>query len=308
MATADTEYQQVVSEILTNGTIKNSRCGPVRSYVGLQFRYDLRKGFPLLQHKKLSFYNIAVELQWFLKGRTDVKFLQDKNVHIWDKDAANSWRDDGGLGPVYGHQWRNAHGRHDQIKDLIGKIKANPYDRRLIVSAWNVDEIGLMVLPPCHYAFQIVAQSEPEKDLVLGIVVTMRSTDVGLGLPYNIASYALLLNLIANTVGAKAGVMVVNMADAHVYEPHIDPLWSRLDTFHSKGGVMLNLTPEHDLEWFENEDLTPLLVNSMLRNYEPAPKLNLPLLVGPPSNEPSAQSANQSEIDPDETKTLEEAS
>lgn len=298
MASPDFKYQCLVEHLLIEANEKPSRCGPVVSETGLQFKHDLREGFPLLQHKKVSLYNVAVELQWILKGKTDVKFLQEKGVHIWDKDAERSPYGGGDLGPIYGYQWRRADsGRYDQIANLIEMIKKDPFSRRLIVNSWNVPDIDLMVLPPCHYAFQIVAQNNAG-DTKLDIEVSMRSTDIGLGLPYNIASYALLLELISRTVGMRAGKMIINMADAHIYKAHSEALMNRVSNFAGNKKVRLNLSEDKNLDWFVNADLTPELVNSMVKNYEPMGVLKLPLLVGPPSDEQVPRSDDQPNPDP----------
>lgn len=270
---ADSEYREFVHRVISTGTVKPSRCGDVIGTVGESVCFDLREGFPLLKYKKISLYQVAVELQWFLQGRTDVGFLTDRGVNIWNKDSE---RAGGTLGPIYGHQWR--HGPTDQIVSLLARLKENPYDRRLVVSAWNVKDLPEMALPPCHYAFQVVAMSPPGSPLVLGIVVTMRSADIGLGLPYNIASYALLLELIAREVGATAGRLVINIADAHVYKNHLAPLTERLQCTLPTTDVVFQL--DAPLSWFIDAELTPAVVNSFIRGYIPLPRLPLKLSVG----------------------------
>lgn len=231
----DAEYLKLLEDVLENGEYQTTRAvlkstgRPVGAYTvfGRQSRYDLRKGFPLLTTKQVSFKAIAVELLWFLSGSTNIKFLKDNGVSIWD-----SWADkDGNLGPVYGQQWRkweNVEGQGwdgyttnhiDQISNVIEQIKTNPASRRLVVSAWNPAIIDQCKLPPCHFTFTFnVNQRTSELDCMF----TMRSSDVFLGNPYNIASYALLTHMIAQVTGLKPGVLVYSGQNVHVYENHIE--------------------------------------------------------------------------------------
>ena len=209
-------YLDLLSRILAEGADKSDRTGTgTRSIFGHQMRFDLSKGFPVLTTKKLHLKSIIHELLWFLAGDTNVKYLQDNGVRIW-----NEWADEHGeLGPVYGHQWRSwptPDGGHvDQISDLVAQIKATPDSRRLIVSAWNVADISRMALPPCHCLFQFyVAEGK------LSCQLYQRSADVFLGVPFNIASYALLTHMMAQVTGLEAGDFVHTFGDTHIYDNH----------------------------------------------------------------------------------------
>lgn len=212
------QYQDLLRRILTEGVRKNDRTGTgTISIFGNQMRFRLADGFPLLTTKKLHLKSIIYELLWFLKGDTNVRYLQDHGVRIW-----NEWADDNGdLGPVYGHQWRawpdGKGGVIDQIQNAVDLIKNNPDSRRIIVSAWNVAEVGQMALPPCHTMFQFyVAEGK------LSLQLYQRSADTFLGVPFNIASYALLLMMMAQVTGLQAGDFVHTTGDTHLYLNHLD--------------------------------------------------------------------------------------
>ncbi len=204
--------------VLTTGAKKTDRTGTgTLSVFGYQMRFDLSAGFPMVTTKKLHLKSIVHELLWFLAGDTNIKYLSDNGVRIWDE-----WADsEGNLGPVYGKQWRSwgtADGREiDQISNLIERIKTNPDDRRMIVSAWNVGEIGAMALPPCHCLFQFYVA-----DGKLSCQLYQRSADIFLGVPFNIASYALLTLMIAQVTGLKPGEFIHTFGDAHLYSNHIE--------------------------------------------------------------------------------------
>jgi thymidylate synthase len=212
------QYHDLLQHVIANGARKSDRTGTgTISVFGYQMRFNLNDGFPLLTTKKLHTRSIIYELLWFLKGDTNVKYLTDNKVSIW-----NEWADkNGDLGPVYGYQWRSwptADGRHiDQITSLIDTLKKNPDSRRLIVSAWNVGEIEKMALPPCHTMFQFYVA-----DGRLSCQLYQRSADIFLGVPFNIASYALLTLMIAQVVGLKPGDFVHTFGDAHIYLNHVD--------------------------------------------------------------------------------------
>ncbi|MCE7887458.1 MAG: thymidylate synthase [Alphaproteobacteria bacterium PRO2] len=212
------QYLDLMRDVLENGAKKEDRTGTgTLSVFGRQMRFDLSEGFPMVTTKKLHLKSIVHELIWFLSGDTNIKYLKDNGVRIWDE-----WADeDGNLGPVYGHQWRSwptADGRAiDQISNVIERIKANPDDRRLIVSAWNVGEIGKMALPPCHAFFQFYVA-----DGKLSCQLYQRSADIFLGVPFNIASYALLTLMVAQVTGLKPGEFVHTFGDAHLYSNHIE--------------------------------------------------------------------------------------
>src|SRR5262245_17897266 len=211
-------YLDLLRHILEHGTPKSDRTGTgTRSIFGYQMRFDLAAGFPLLTTKKLHLKSIAYELLWFLRGETNVRWLQEHGVTIWDE-----WADEAGeLGPVYGSQWRSwpaPHGRRiDQISDVIQRIRTTPDSRRLIVSAWNVADIEQMALPPCHLLFQFyVAQGR------LSCQLYQRSADVFLGVPFNIASYALLTLLFARVTDLAPGEFIHTFGDAHLYNNHLE--------------------------------------------------------------------------------------
>ena len=226
MNTVDKQYQGFLRKLIMYGQEKEDRTGTgTLSYFGETFRHDMSKGFPLLTTKKMAVRQIFTELKWFLKGRTDIKYLQDNDCHIWDGDYKKSGRDDGSLGRVYGAQWRGWNKRIasgptykvDQIKELIKNIKENPNSRRLMVSAWNVGELDQMVLPPCHYGFQCYVN-----DGKLSLMWNQRSVDTFLGLPFNIASYGLLLLLLCEETELKPGELIGSLGDIHLYKNHLE--------------------------------------------------------------------------------------
>ncbi|MDE5647150.1 MAG: thymidylate synthase [Muribaculaceae bacterium] len=212
------QYLELLNDILENGTDKHDRTGTgMRSVFGRQMRFDLSEGFPLLTTKKLHLKSIIHELLWFLKGDTNVKYLQDNGVRIW-----NEWaREDGDLGHIYGYQWRSwpdyNGGTIDQISQAVNDIKSNPDSRRIIVSAWNVADLPNMALPPCHAFFQFYVA-----DGRLSLQLYQRSADTFLGVPFNIASYALLTMMMAQVCGLQPGEFIHTLGDTHVYLNHID--------------------------------------------------------------------------------------
>lgn len=211
------QYLDLLQHVVENGVEKNDRTGTgTISVFGYQMRFNLQDGFPLLTTKKVHLRSIIHELLWFLKGDTNVKYLRDNKVSIWDE-----WADKkGDLGPVYGHQWRSWDaGDHsiDQIKEVIETIKNNPDSRRMIVSAWNVGQIDEMRLPPCHLLFQFYVVNG-----TLSCQLYQRSADIFLGVPFNIASYALLTMMIAQVTGLKPGEFIHTLGDAHIYLNHLD--------------------------------------------------------------------------------------
>lgn len=243
----DIQYQNLLRDILDNGVEKNDRTGTgTLSVFGRQIRHNMSEGFPLLTTKKVAWKTMVTELRWFLKGDTNIKYLVDNGCNIWNGDAykqyqraclyeldrdeltydefmeriktdddfANVW---GGLGPIYGKQWRNWDKHTDQIFNLIQDIQNNPDSRRLMVNSWNVGELGQMALPPCHYGFQIYIQGE-----YMSLMWNQRSVDTFLGLPFNIASYGLLLSLLAEHLDYKPGELIGNLGDVHLYKNHID--------------------------------------------------------------------------------------
>ncbi|KMM38512.1 thymidylate synthase [Guptibacillus hwajinpoensis] len=216
-------YLNLCEEILHNGTKKSDRTGTgTISVFGHQMRFDLQEGFPALTTKKLHLRSIIHELLWFLKGDTNVKYLQDNGVRIW-----NEWADeDGELGPVYGHQWRSwsANGETvDQISKVVEQIKTNPNSRRMIVTAWNPSQVDEMALPPCHCLFQFYVA-----DGKLSCQLYQRSADVFLGVPFNIASYALLTMMMAQVCDLEPGEFIHTLGDAHIYNNHIEQVQLQL--------------------------------------------------------------------------------
>lgn len=221
------EITDLWKKIINEGEVKTDRTGVgTLSVFGGQLTFNLLEKFPLMTIKKTLWKSAFIEMLWFLRGDTNIKFLKDHNVPIWD-----AWADvNGSLGPVYGAQWRRweyVDGTYiDQVADVIKRIKSNPNDRRLIVSAWNVSELPNMALPPCHYNHQLyVSQSK-----YLDMMVNIRSLDTGLGTPFNVAQYALLLHLYSRSTGLTARFLKVNYGDAHLYLNHVDKIKEILDT------------------------------------------------------------------------------
>ena len=218
------QYLDILNRILTEGSQKDDRTGTgTISIFGTQSRYNLADGFPLLTTKKLYLKGIIYELLWFLKGSTNIKFLQENNVHIWDE-----WADENGeLGPVYGHQWRSwpdyDGGTIDQIQYVVDQLKNNPDSRRMIVSAWNVAEVNKMALPPCHTIFQFYTAPIKGSDRRrLSLQLYQRSADTFLGVPFNIASYALLLQMMAQVTDCEPGDFIHTTGDTHLYLNHLE--------------------------------------------------------------------------------------
>lgn len=215
------QYLDLLRDVLENGVDKMDRTGVgTRSVFGRQMRFDLNKGFPLMTTKKMHLKSIIYELLWFLKGDTNVKYLQDNGVRIW-----NEWADENGdLGPVYGSQWRNWNGEGiDQIAEVIEKLKKMPNDRRMIVSAWNVGKIAEMHLPPCHMMFQFYVANNK-----LSCMLYQRSCDMFLGVPFNIASYALLTMMVAQVCGYELGEFIHTLGDTHIYHNHFEQVREQL--------------------------------------------------------------------------------
>ncbi len=252
------QYLDILDRILKEGVKKEDRTGTgTLSIFGTQSRYSLKDGFPLLTTKKLHLKSIIYELLWFLNGDTNVKYLQEHGVRIW-----NEWADENGeLGPVYGHQWRSwpdyQGGTIDQIKNVLNQIKNNPDSRRMIVSAWNVAEVEKMALPPCHTMFQFYVA-----DGKLSLQLYQRSADTFLGVPFNIASYALLLQMMAQVTGLEAGDFIHSTGDTHLYLNHLEQAKLQLTRTPRKLPVM-KLNPDvKDLFKFQYEDF-------QLEGYDP---------------------------------------
>jgi thymidylate synthase len=217
MINIEDEYRALMAGILYSGKHKDDRTGTgTRSVFGRTISHDMALGFPLLTGKKISFNAARTELLWILQGRTDLKYLEDNGVKYWRPDYERSGRTDETLGPVYGKQWRDFNGV-DQLKDLVYSIEKDPTSRRLMVSAWAPHEMNDMALPPCHYAFQVYINNG-----VIDLMWMQRSADVFLGLPYDIAMYGLLLELLAKGASLKPGRLIAQLGDCHLYNNHLD--------------------------------------------------------------------------------------
>ncbi|MCO6564404.1 MAG: thymidylate synthase [Apibacter sp.] len=255
-------YLELLQHILDKGTSKQDRTGTgTISTFGYQMRFDLQKGFPLITTKKLHLRSIIYELLWFLKGDTNIKYLNDHKVRIW-----NEWADENGnLGPVYGHQWRSwgtPSGKYiDQISEIIDQIKNNPDSRRILVSAWNVADIPQMALAPCHALFQFYVA-----DKKLSLQLYQRSADVFLGVPFNIASYCLLLHMVAQVCNLKVGEFIHTFGDVHIYKNHINQVKLQL-TREPRLLPNLHLNPKiKDIFSFQYEDFS-------IDGYDPHPHI-----------------------------------
>lgn len=227
--TIPTPYEDLLRDVLTHGAPKADRTGTgTRSVFGRQIRFDLAQGFPLITTKRVHFKSVALELLWFLRGDSNVRWLQERGVTIW-----NEWADDDGdLGPVYGVQWRSwptPDGGHiDQIAELMANLRTNPDSRRHIVSAWNVAEIGNMALPPCHAFFQFYVEPAPDGKGRLSCQLYQRSADMFLGVPFNIASYALLTLMVAQQLDLEPGEFIWTGGDCHIYDDHLEQVTEQL--------------------------------------------------------------------------------
>jgi thymidylate synthase len=317
MNNLDKQYQQLLSDIIEFGVEKEDRTGTgTISEFGHQFRHKMSEGFPLLTTKKMHWKSIVTELLWFLRGDTNIKFLLDYDCHIWDGDAykryknvydiesreskyaleelhmlsdltkeqftnriksdnefAKKWGD---LGPIYGKQWRDWYGI-DQITNLIYELKTNPDSRRLMVSAWNVDELDEMVLPPCHYGFQLYTRKttrdekivHPGKYRAISLMWNQRSVDTFLGLPFNIASYGLLLEIIAKEVNMIPDELIGNLGDVHLYKNHIEQAKEQI----SRTSFDLPKVEITERNWYQHqlvkEHLGEKTLDEKLKSYRP---------------------------------------
>jgi thymidylate synthase len=262
------QYQDLLRHILENGASKTDRTGTgTKSVFGYQMRFDLQKGFPLVTTKKVHLKSIVYELLWFLKGSTNIAYLKENGVSIWDEWA----NEQGDLGPVYGKQWRSWEGKDgkvvDQITDLINQIKKNPDSRRLIVSAWNVAELPAMALMPCHSLFQFYVA-----DGKLSCQLYQRSADVFLGVPFNIASYALLTMMIAQVCELAPGDFVHTFGDVHIYSNHMEQVNLQLSRDPFPLPTMKINKDVKDIFGFSFSDFT-------LENYQCHPAIKAPVAV-----------------------------
>ena len=256
------QYLELVKHVLDNGVFKGDRTGTgTKSVFGYQMRFNMADGFPLLTTKKVHLKSIIHELLWFLQGSTNVHYLQENGVRIWNEWAA----DDGELGPIYGYQWRSwpdyDGGHIDQISDVVEQIKHNPDSRRLIVSAWNVAQVPQMALPPCHTLFQFYVA-----DGKLSLQLYQRSGDIFLGVPFNIASYALLLLMVAQVTGLEPGESIHTLGDAHIYSHHFEQV-----------NEQLQRTPRHLPRMVLNPDVKSIFDfrydDFKLEDYDPYPPI-----------------------------------
>jgi thymidylate synthase len=262
------QYLELMKQVLDHGARKSDRTGTgTLSIFGAQLRFDLGAGFPLLTTKKVHLKSIIHELLWFLKGDTNIRYLRDNGVTIWDE-----WADaEGNLGPVYGYQWRSwpaPDGRHiDQIADVLAQLRKNPDSRRLIVSAWNVADLERMALMPCHAFFQFYVANGR-----LSCQLYQRSADLFLGVPFNIASYAALTMMVAQVCGFKPGDFVHTFGDTHLYLNHLDQAREQLSRAPRRLPVMRLNPAVKDLFGFRYEDFT-------LEDYDPHPAIKAPIAV-----------------------------
>ena len=283
MNNIDRQYKELLDYILHFGVYKKDRTGTgTKSIFGWQIRHNMKEGFPLLTTKKVAFKTMVTELLWFLKGDTNIKFLHDNNCHIWDGDYEKSGRTDGELGPIYGAQWRRWGGLQDltdddkpiyldQIANLISELKTNPDSRRLMVSAWNVGELNQMVLPPCHYSFQCYVRDGK----YLSLMWNQRSVDTFLGLPFNIASYGLLLEIIAKEVNMIPDELIGNLGDVHLYNNHIEQAEEQITRTPYE---LPKLKIEDEVKWKEYDCLPSYKVDDFtIENYQSHPAIKAPL-------------------------------
>ena len=261
------QYLDLLKNVFDNGIMKKDRTGVgTKSLFGWQMRFDLSKGFPLLTTKKLHIKSIVHELLWFVKGDTNIKYLNDNNVHIWDE-----WADDNGnLGPVYGKQWRSWENNGveiDQLKNAIELIKNDPSSRRIIVSSWNPADVSRMALPPCHCLFQFHVI-----DNKLSCQLYQRSADIFLGVPFNIASYALLTHMIADLTNLNVGFFVHTIGDAHLYLNHQDQAKEQLNRKPKVLPKLIINKKRKSIDEFEFDDF-------IFQNYAPDPHIKAPIAV-----------------------------
>lgn len=285
---ADTEYLRVVSDILETGTCRGDRTGVgTLSKFGVVMRFSLTDGtFPLLTTKHVPFRLVAEELLWFIRGSTNVKQLQEKKVHIWDANASKEFMqsrglsayEEGDLGPVYGFQWRHFGAAYegmradytgkgkDQLAEVIRHIRKDPTSRRIMLNAWNPADLDKMALPPCHYSCQFYVQ-----DGQLSCLLNQRSGDMGLGVPFNIASYALLTSLIARATDLEPKELVHMIGDAHIYSNHVDALREQL-TRAPRASPTIRVEKKDDIDSFTMDDIS-------IHDYDPHPSIKMKMAV-----------------------------
>ena len=273
MINIEDEYKELMSEILYKGSEKKDRTGTgTKSVFGRTIRHNMDLGFPMLTSKKISFKAVRTEMLWILQGRTDLKYLEDNGVKYWRPDYERSGRTDETLGPVYGKQWRDFNGV-DQLYKLIDAIRYDSNSRRMMVSAWNVSELSDMVLPPCHYGFQVYVNNG-----VMDLMWQQRSADVFLGLPYDIAMYGLLLEMLAKGSNLIPGHLIGQLGDCHLYNNHLDQAKEYLSRSRR---VMPSLKLHDGLSIGYNARVyIPDAEDIELIKYNPLPAIKAPLSVG----------------------------
>lgn len=275
MKNIETQYRSLVKELL-DAPFKPDRTGTgTYSLFGKTLEHDMSAGFPLLLSKKVSFKAAKFELLWILQGRTDMEYLRNNGINYWDDDYKRSGRTDGTLGPVYGKQWRNFNGV-DQLQRIIMGIMTRPESRRLIVNAWNPSELHQMALPPCHYGFQVYIN-----DNKLDLMWQQRSADVFLGLPYDIAMYGLLLELLAKGAGYKPGRLIAQLGDCHLYSNHREQSKELLGRqLNGKILPVLDLVGSGLTIGYDKDVVVPNEWEIELKHYDPLPAIKAPLSVG----------------------------
>jgi len=273
MINIEDEYKELMSEILYKGSEKKDRTGTgTKSVFGRTIRHNMDLGFPMLTSKKISFKAVRTEMLWILQGRTDLKYLEDNGVKYWRPDYERSGRTDETLGPVYGKQWRDFNGV-DQLYKLIDAIRYDSNSRRMMVSAWNVSELSDMVLPPCHYGFQVYVNNG-----VMDLMWQQRSADVFLGLPYDIAMYGLLLEMLAKGSNLIPGQLIGQLGDCHLYNNHLDQAKEYLSRSRR---VMPSLKLHDGLSiGYSARVYIPDAKDIELIKYNPLPAIKAPLSVG----------------------------
>jgi thymidylate synthase len=276
MTNIENEYERLISEILYRGLDKSDRTGTgTKSVFGRTIRHDMSLGFPILTGKRVSFNAARTELLWILNGRTDLKYLEDNGVKYWRPDYERSGRTDETLGPVYGKQWRDFNGV-DQLVNLVNAIRVNPHSRRMLVSAWNPADMDDMVLPPCHYGFQIYINNG-----VMDLMWQQRSVDVFLGLPYDISMYGLLLEMLAKGSNLIPGQLIGQLGDCHLYNNHLE---QAKEYRRRPKRVLPQLYLNSGIKLIELNDSSELFIpnkdNINLKNYNPYPAIKAELSVG----------------------------
>ena len=267
------EYRGIVSAILHGGRAKKDRTGTgTRSVFGRIIEHDMSLGFPILNGKRISFNAAKTELLWILNGRTDLKYLEDNGVKYWRPDYERSSRTDETLGPVYGKQWRDFNGV-DQLYQLVHELYYTPYSRRLMVNAWNVGQLKHMALPPCHYAFQVYINNGK-----MDLMWIQRSADVFLGLPYDIAMYGLLLELLCKETEYTPGKLIAQLGDCHIYKNHIDA--ANCYAYRRETNDLPELNLQKGIDIVDGELYIPSKELITISNYNPLPAIPAKLNVG----------------------------